>query len=429
MVRSLQLPGHLPYVWWLSLIGWATFAHESPSSVNMQLLSPSEANVSTTQLSRMDASMQDAINKGRLHGIQVLLARHGKPFHFKTFGWQDRENDIPLQENSIFRIYSMTKPIVSVAMMMLFEEGRIQLSDPVGDYLPGFHTMKVYEDESTNANLKRPVTIRDLLTHTSGLTKASDDADPVDLMYKEAKVPNRRISSEELLERLYRIPLVSQPGEIWRYSVATDVAGCLVSTVTGKSLGKALTEMIFEPLGMVDTAFQVPAEDLSRLTVNYRLVPSGELAPMPGPESDPVVTGAQIESGGGGLVSTAADYYRFSQMLMNGGTLDGIRILGRHTLRYMTSNHLQPGISPIGDMRNAGNAYGFGLGFRVLMNPGLHAHLSGAGEFGWIGVANTYFWIDPIADLLGIFMSQLMPAGDYDLPLLFQSQAYASLKE
>lgn len=373
--------------------------------------------------------MQNAVDLGHLNGIQILLARRGQPFHFKSFGWQDKDKSIPLVDNTIFRIFSMTKPIVSVAAMMLFEQGLLQLTDPVSDYLPGFHNLKVYIDKNTCQNLERPVNIRDLLTHTSGLSYGFDESSPVDQMYREADLLDRQISGAEMLERLCRIPLVSQPGTRWRYSIATDVVGLVVAELTGKSLGESLSEMIFEPLGMPDTAFQVPTDNLNRLSVNYRTGPHGVLEPMPSPESDPVVKGVAMESGGGGLVGTTADYCRFTQMLLNEGTLDNVRILGPRTIRYMASNHLQPGQSPFGTVHSDYTAYGFGLGYRVLISPGLHMHLSGAGEYGWAGAANTYFWVDPNADLQGIFMSQLLPSDSHDVARLFQSQAYASLED
>ncbi len=395
----------------------------------MQLCTPEQANVSELQLSRLDASMQGAIDNGHLNGIQVLLARRNKPFHFASFGWQDKANDVPMADDTIFRIYSMTKPIVSVATMMLFEAGRLQIADPVGEYLPAFHNLKVYVDENTTANLERPVLVRDLLMHTAGLTYGFDESHPVDRMYADAHVLDRQLTPEEALDRLCRIPLVFQPGAQWRYSIATDVLGWVVSAVTGKTLGESLNEMIFEPLGMKDTRFQVPEKDLGRLSINYQTNHYGRLEPMPRPDRDPVVTGVKTESGGGGLAGTTADYLRFAQMLLNEGTLDGVRLLGPRTVRYMATDHLKKGMEVFGNMDGGYGAYGFGLGFRVLKSPGRHRHLSGVGEYGWAGAANTYFWIDPNADLLGIFMSQLMPSGLHDVARMFQSQAYAALND
>ena len=395
----------------------------------MQLCTPAQANVSEQQLSRLDASMWTVVDKGHLNGIQVLLARRDKPFHFASFGWQDKENDVAMADDTLFRIYSMTKPIVSVAAMMLFEEGRLQIADPVGEYLPAFHNLKVHIDQNTTANLERPVLVRDLLMHTAGLTKAFDESHPVDRMYADADVLDHQLSPDEALDRLCQIPLVFQPGSQWRYSIATNVLGWVVSAVTGKSLGESLNEMIFKPLGMKDTRFRVPEEDLGRLAVNYQPNHYGRLQPMPRPDRDPVVTGVKTESGGGGLVGTTADYFRFAQMLLNEGTVDGVRLLGPRTIRYMATDHLKKGMEVVGNMDGGYGAYGFGLGFRVLKSPGRHRHLSGGGEYGWVGAANTYFWIDPNADLLGIFMSQLMPSGLHDVARMFQSQAYAALDD
>ena len=390
----------------------------------MQLCTPAQANVSERQLSRLDASMQAVVDKGHLNGIQILLARRDKPFHFASFGWQDKENDVAMADDTIFRIYSMTKPIVSVAAMMLFEEGRLQLADPVGKYLPGFHHLKVYIDENTNANLERPVLIRDLLTHTAGLTYGFDPDHPVDRMYADVQILDLQSSPDDFLTRLCRFPLLFQPGTEWRYSVATDVLGMVVAAVRGQSLGESLNSMIFEPLGMKDTRFRVPEADLHRLAVTYQANRYGRLEPMPRSHPDSVDVGVKRESGGGGLLGTTADYLRFAQMLLNEGTVDGVRLLGPRTVRYMATNHLKKGMEVFGNVDG-----GFGLGFRVMQNPGGYRYLSGVGEYGWAGAANTYFWIDPNADLLGIFMSQLMPSGLHDVARLFQSQAYAALND
>ncbi len=395
----------------------------------MQLCTPDQANVSEQQLSRLDASMQAMVDKGHLNGIQVLLARRNKPFHFASFGWQDKANDVSMADDTIFRIYSMTKPIVSVAAMMLFEEGQLRIADPVGEYLPGFHHLKVYIDENTNANLERPVLIKDLLTHTAGLTYGFDPDHPVDRMYSDVQILDLQSSPDDFLARLCRFPLLFQPGTEWRYSVATDVLGMVVAAVSGQSLGESLNSMIFEPLGMKDTRFQVPGTDLHRLSVNYQETSRGRLSPMPNPERDPVVVGVKRESGGGGLVGTTADYYRFARMLLNEGTVDGVRLLGPRTVRYMAANHLTKDMTEVfGDENNGYGAYGFGLGFRVMQNPGRYRYLTGAGEYGWAGAANTHFWIDPNADLIGIFMSQLMPS-NLHLAHTFQSQAYAALND
>ena len=231
----------------------------------MQLTSPVEANVSHTQLDRISGHLQTVVDKGHLNGIQALLARRNAPFYFASFGWQDKEQNILLAEDTIFRIYSMTKPIISVATMMLFEEGKLQISDPVAEYLPEFQQLKVWVDDQTTADLQRPVLIRDLLTHTAGLTYGFDPDHPVDRLYKEARVLDRQVPPEQSLTRLCQIPLVFQPGTQWQYSIATDVLGHLLATIHGKSLGDVLQEQIFEPLGMPDTRFHVPAADLHRL--------------------------------------------------------------------------------------------------------------------------------------------------------------------
>ncbi len=390
----------------------------------MDIVSPDQVGMSSAQLSRLHARMQAIVDEGRLAGIQTLLLRHGQVCYFESHGWQNQAQAQILAPDTIFRIYSMTKPIVSAAIMALCEAGRLQLHDPVSHFLPGFADLQVYVDEHTRVELERPILIHDLLTHTAGLSYGFMDEHPVDALYSE--VGNmHNLTNDEFIAALCRLPLVSQPGTTWRYSVATDVLGVLIATLTDLPLGEALTQLILGPLGMVDTGFQVPPASLSRLSTCYRMNEDSTLQAIMEPGTDSFSTGTTFLSGGGGLVSTTADYLRFCRMLLNQGTLEGTRILGRKTVELMRQNHLPSALVPLSaDDRG----YGFGLGFRVLLNAPLSRRLVGQSEYGWAGAANTYFFIDPQEDMIGIFMSQLLPSGAHDAPRLFCAMSYAALQ-
>ncbi len=394
----------------------------------MQVVSPDQVGISSAQLSRIRQHMQRVVDEGHLAGIQTLLMRRDQVCHFESYGWQDREQAQALAADTIFRIYSMTKPIVSVAVMVLYEAGLLQLHDPVSKFLPGFADVQVYVDAHTRTALQRPILVHDLLTHTAGLTYDFLDSHPVDALYAEAASRFQDLTPEEFIARLCTLPLVFQPGTQWRYSVATDVLGVIVARIADMSLGEALSRMIFAPLDMTDTGFQVPASSWSRLATCYQHNAEGVLVPIMQPGTDEFSTGASFQSGGGGLVSTTADYLRFCRMLLHKGTLEGVRILGARTVDYMTANHLPPSLLPYGVQPNDLPGYGFGLGFGVLMDPPLSRQLAGKGEYGWAGAANTYFFIDPGEEMIGIFMSQLMPSGTNDSWKVFRTLAYSALQ-
>ena len=280
----------------------------------------------------------------------MLIARDGKVAHAGAYGQMDIEGGEPMRRDALFRIYSMTKPITGVALMTLYDEGRFALDDPVAKYLPGFDKVKVFAGKDGDtiklADLKRPVTIRDLMCHTAGLAYGLFPASPVDEMYKEARVLDRTKNLDSMLERLVKIPLAAQPGEKWMYSIAVDVQGKLIEVLSGKSLDEFFAERIFRPLAMTDTAFYVPADKLNRLTVNYGKK-DGHLSPVDGSKTSQFATKPALLSGGGGLVSTADDYLRFAQMLLNRGELDGVRILKPQTVELMTRNHLAETLVPI----------------------------------------------------------------------------------
>jgi CubicO group peptidase (beta-lactamase class C family) len=342
----------------------------------------------------------------------------------------DREAGKPMEFDAIFRIYSMTKPITSTAVMMLFEEGFLRLTDPVSSYIPAFKDMKVYHPRG-NADYdlipaKREITIHDLLTHTAGLSYGFDEKSPVDEMYRTQLW--KRLESdpsfdlEKAVDTVAHLPLANQPGEIFRYSFSIDVLGRLVEVVSGQTLDTFLKERIFGPLGMPDTDFYVPLEKHARLTAVYGPEEKGGIKVIDAPASSSFKKPAQMLSGGGGLVSTAADYLRFAQMILNHGELDGQRLLGRKTVEFMLLNHLPE------DGRRPDEPFsGFGLGGSVMRDVPLSRDCGSLGEWGWGGAANTWFWIDPLEKVIGIIMMQYMPA--FVLPVThdYKNMVYQAL--
>jgi CubicO group peptidase (beta-lactamase class C family) len=333
-----------------------------------------------------------------------LIARHGRIAYFESFGYRDRAAGAPMTKEAIFRIASMTKPITSVAVMMLHEEGKLQIYDPVSRYLPELAKLKVgveKVDPQTGqktfetVEAQRDMTIQDLLRHTSGLTYGTRGDGPVKQLYREAKIGDRHITNAELVTKLAQLPLLYQPGTRWEYGVSTDVLGRLVEVVSGKSLGEFFEERIFRPLGMQDTAFHVPAGKLDRAAQPWQR-PGAPPAPPP---RDVAIAHA-FQSGGGGLVSTARDYLRFCAVLLNGGEWQGVRLLGRKTVEYMTADHL-------GSIPYESPGMGFGLGFQVRREAGVARLPGSVGEYGWAGAAGTVFWIDPSEQLIAIYMVQV----------------------
>ena len=355
---------------------------------------PEGVGVSAERLERIRPVMQDYVDKGHLPGFLTVVARHGKIVHFETIGMRDVENKKPVEPDTIFRIYSMSKPITSVAVMMLYEEGRFQLGTPVSKFIPEFENMKVYnEDQTEILDAKKKITIKHLLMHTAGLTYGWGNK-PVDARYKEANIFERGTMLTDMVKKLGNIPLVHEPGERWTYGVSTDVLGYLVEVVSGMPFDQFLRNRLFEPLGMIDTGFSVPPEKVDRFATLYRhnrregqKKRVGEDAPLANDEL------SFFPSGGGGLVSTAADYMRFSQMLLNGGELDGVRILGKKTVELMRYPHHDDW---------------FGLGFRVVTRKNSPNILDSVGNFSWGGAAATTFWIDPEEKLIGLLMTQLL---------------------
>jgi len=366
---------------------------------------PENVGVSTDRLARIDDFVERHLEAHHFAGAVTVVARHGQVVQFKAYGMQDIEAGVPMSEGSIFRIYSMTKPITSVAVMMLFEEGHFLLNDPVSRYLPEFEGLEVGVEEVDEATQERvlktvptnrEVSIRDLLRHTSGLTYGFWGSSLVDEMYLEKKVLTEDETIQDTVSKLATIPLKHRPGTVWEYSLSTDVLGRFVEVVAGQPFDEFLEERIFEPLGMEDTGFFVPSENVERLTTVY--TPNEEntvISPQESGESRDFTKRTRYFSGGGGLVSTAADYLRFSQMLLNGGELDDVRILGLETVELMTQDHL----GDVHDRRDLGS-YGFGLGFGIAVDRGISGSILSGGSYGWGGMAHTGFWIDPREDLI-----------------------------
>jgi CubicO group peptidase (beta-lactamase class C family) len=402
----------------------------------MDTTSPEQVGFSPERLDRIAPVLQGYVDRKQIAGMVALIARHGQIAYLERFGMMDVAAGKPIQLDTIFRIASMTKPITCVAALMLLEEGHYQLYDPIARFVPGFEDVKVFVRKTESglelADLEHAIAIRDLFTHTSGLSYGlHPDTDPVDALYlqerKKVSVPEDAFTLDHLIQALTHLPLAHQPGSKWRYSLATDVLGYLVQTISGKTLDIFLQERIFDPLGMVDTGFCVPKEKLDRLSALYTAKEGTiELA-----EPSAAERACKLPSfllGGSGLFSTVSDYARFAQMLLNGGELDGVRLLGRKTVELMATNHLPEEALPFGFGPDAIiYGYGFGLGVRVLVDVALSKVVGSVGEFGWDGAFSTYFWIDPKEDLFGILMPQLGPNGSYPIHQQFKTLTYQAL--
>jgi CubicO group peptidase (beta-lactamase class C family) len=386
----------------LAFLSVATAAH-AENGVLPMASKPEDVGLSSAQLKRLEQVTQKHIDEGLVPGAVMVVARRGKIAWLSTLGKRDVAAGDAMKFDSIFRIYSMTKPIVSVAVMQMVEEGKLQVSDPVSKFLPEIGKMKVGTEKTGAdgrpllqlADPERPMTVQDLLRHTSGLTYGSRGTTLVNQAYVAAKIGDRSMSNEEFVAKLSTLSLKFSPGTRWEYGVSTDVLGRLVELIDGKKLGEALAARVFQPLGMVDSGFQVPADKLSRAA-----------QPGPRPGGQPMTPrfavndGAKYESGGGGLTSTMEDYFRFTAMLANGGALSGKRLLGKQTVAFMTADHVgnRPGRPP---------GLGFGLGFEVRITTGEAALPGSVGEYGWAGNAGTLFWIDPKEQLIAIYMVQV----------------------
>jgi CubicO group peptidase (beta-lactamase class C family) len=405
---------------------FATIAAYGQDNNSLLLEEPERAGMSSDRISRIKPIMQKYVDENKLPGMITMVARHGKVVHFEKYGLMDV--DKPMQLNTIFRIASMTKPVTSVAIMMLYEEGYFQLNDPVSDYIPEFKDLKVLSSIDKNGlhvvDQIKPMTIQDLLIHTSGLTGVGADS-PVDSMYNAANLSDG--SLKDMIQKISKIPLLYQPGTTWNYSRSTEVLGYLIEVLSGKPFNVFLKERIFTPLNMIDTDFYVPKEKLNRVGAVYAPDSLGIQIIM---KPDTMVTIPKFFSGNGGLVSTARDYMIFSQMLLNRGEYNGVRLLGSRTIDLMTSNHISNEIMPCDEFFGPLlSGMGFGYGFAVLQDNTQANIIGSKGSYWWSGSGNTYFYIDPKEDLIIILMMQFVPNFYYPIFKQMRVLSYQAISE
>jgi CubicO group peptidase (beta-lactamase class C family) len=404
-----------------------------------QTASPESVGFDSGRLARLDAYMQGVVAEGRVAGMTTFLARHGKVVEFKTYGKQSLATGRPMSDDTIFRIYSMTKPITGVAMMILFEEGKWRLDDPVTRFVPEFKNLRVMTATDGNGkpileDMKRPPTMREIMSHTAGFGYGLGDEHPVDKLYREKAVLGAT-GLKDMIDRTATIPLIYQPGTAWRYSSAVDIQGYIIEKITGQTLGQFMAERIFKPLKMNDTAFYVAANKANRLSAVYafnkdlgKIEEADKIFDRPLPT---YLNPPSMESGGGGLTSTTMDYARFSQMLLNGGELDGVRILSPASVELMDTNVI-PNSVLVNSNGTSGarfnEAVGFGLDFMVVKDPRAAGTLEGKGTMSWGGAAGTWFWIDPTNDLIFVGMIQrLGGTGGDDLGSMARTLTYQAL--
>jgi CubicO group peptidase (beta-lactamase class C family) len=405
-------------------------------AAELPVAEPEDVGLSGPRLERLRQVIQRHVEAGRLSGGVAAVVRNGRMVPLAPVGSMDVESKRPMRPDAIFRIYSMTKPITSVAVLMLVEEGRLKLSDPVSKYIPELAQRKVLVDPEGPVeklvDAQREMTVRDLLTHTSGLTYGFMGKGPVNALYEQLMGPVGKRSTDDLetfVRKLGALPLVYQPATKWNYSVSTDVLGHLVAVVSGKPFDAFLRERLFVPLDMRDTDFWVPADKLDRLTANYRTEEDGKLALFDAAPQSSYAQRPAFLSGGGGLVSTARDYARFAQMLLDGGELDGRRILGRKTVEWMTRDHLSRAERDVPFLRMVNPGAGFGLGVSVLTDPAKNGRPGSKGSYGWGGAAGTHFWVDPDEELVGVVMVQNMNPFLLALPPDVETAVYQALSD
>jgi CubicO group peptidase (beta-lactamase class C family) len=385
---------------------------------------PEEVGLSQAALDRLSAALNERISSGHIPGAVALVARHGKVAYHRSFGRLDPAGDKPMGTDAIFRIYSMTKAIVSVAVMMLWEEGRLLLSDPIGKFIPAFNETMVGAfsgDFLARTDADRPITIQDLLRHTSGLTYEFRGNTPIHHAYTEARVARAKQTNADQADALARLPLLHQPGTVWEYSRSTDVLGRLVEVISGQTLGAFLSDRVLLPLGMEDSGFWVPERDHGRIAEPFARDPENgtDVALLD------IRRKAIFESGGGGMVATTMDYARFLGMLLGNGRLGPTRLLGRKTVELMTSDHLGS-ITGAADLLPPG--HGFGLGFAVRTQPGMAPFPGSVGNYYWGGAAGTTFWVDPAERLYAVLMIQA-PVQREHYRVLFRDMVYAAVAD
>jgi len=406
---------------------------EAAAMDGIDMTAPENVGLSGERLRRIDGWMRRWVDSGRLPGLSVTVLRRGRVAYQGCYGHADLERGLAMAPDTLVRIYSMTKPLASVALMMLYEDGLFQLDDPISDVLPAFKTMRVWDGEGRDpVPAERGITYRDLLTHTSGLTYGFMQATPVDAMYRDAGVDFQTADRTlaEVVDLAATMPLLAQPGAAWNYSIATDVVGQLVAVLSGRGFGDFLHDRVLAPLGMSDTAFYCPPEKQGRFAANYGRGQDGKLALVDDPATGRFAQPRAIQSGGGGLVSTAGDYLRFCRMMLGGGALNGERLLGRKAVALMTSNHLRGDMAAMGQARFSESSYegiGFGLGFSVMLDPARAQIVGTPGEYAWGGAASTAFWIDPSEDMAVVLLTQLTPSSTYPIRKELRVLTYAAV--
>jgi len=402
---------------------------------------PESVGLSAQRLNHLDRFLErQYIQTGKIKGAAILVARRGQIAHFSALGLADAERAKPTKEDTIFRIYSMTKPLTSIAFMMLVEEGLVALDDPVARFIPDWKDLGVFDGGTLETGfrtkpLSRPMLMVDLLRHTAGLTYGFQNRTNVDAAYRGMGIGEvgSTIDLDSMIAGLARIPLEFSPGEGWNYSVATDVLGYLVGKISGKPFEVFIKERLTEPLKMTDTDFFVPAAKADRLAACYGLGPRG-VSLQDDPRKSAYLAPPSLVSGGGGLVSTASDYLRFCQMLLNGGELDGVRFVSPKTIELMSQNHLPGGqdLSTMSRSLFSEAAYaglGFGLGFSTTIDPAATLIPASKGDLSWGGAASTFFWVDPREDLAVVFMTQLLPSSAYPIRRELRTLVYSAFTE
>ena len=381
---------------------------------------------SADRLAEINHLMNRYIENGLAAGISAAIYRNGGVCYFDKAGHADLASQSPIKDDTIFRIYSMTKPITSVAIMMLWEQGKLRLNDPLSRFLPKYKEMTVYVSDDEFVPARSEITIKQLLTHTSGLSYGNFENPPPAQIYAESDLLfTADQTAESMFSRLADLPLIHHPGEVWRYSLATDVLGYVIEIVSGMPFETFLQKNIFEPLGMVDTHFTIPAEKIGRFATLYGEMKDGTLGPIPNSMGGDY-TKPGFDSGGGGLISTMADYMQFAKLILNKGELDGVRLLGRKTIELMTSNHLPQSMLPI-TLGKTIPGTGFGLGFNHILSPAELGVANSVGNHGWGGWASTTFWVDPVEEMIGLLMVQYIPQNDYFLGTDFRTAVYQAL--
>jgi len=396
----------------------------------MEQTNPDTQGFSSERLLRVNNLMNRYLESGKLAGIVTCIARHGQIVHLENYGYQNLESKTLMSRDSIFRIYSMTKPITSVALMMLYEEAFFNLTDEVCQYIPAFKDVKVWSKDGKLEPPIRPMTVQDLLRHTAGLSYGvyEDSKSPVDKLYDEAELYDPTITNEEVSRRIASLPLMYHPGEKWHYSMATDIAGYLVEVLTDMPLADFMKEKVFEPMGMVDTAFHIEPKKLDRFCTLYGKTPENDLGVLDLPESSEYLPPVAFHSGGAGLISTTADYLKFCQFILNKGESNGVRLLGSRTVEFMTCNHLPSTLIPIAfEGVEPMLGMGFGLGFAVMLDAAQSGVMGSPEDHSWGGYAETFFWIDPVEDMIAILMTQYLPSHTYSIRKEFRTSVYQAL--